>query len=102
SDKGARLNWVVLEGNTYDDSSMLIQHGTQHLIARNNILKNTGVVGVEINGYSSIYGRGVVDATFVNNTGVNTSTRGNFVRLDGDANGINLVNNLYLAPNLYT
>lgn len=102
NDKGARLKWAVLEGNTTDASLMLVLHGTEHLMLRNNIFKRTNDAAVELQGFNGNYGRGVVDVAIVNNTGVNTGSRGNFLRVGGNVNGIDLVNNLYLAPSLVT
>src|SRR5215217_3880999 len=69
---------------------------------RNNVLKQTNGYCVDVIGFNPSYGRGVVDCTFVNNTGVNDGTSGNFIHLGGRADGLVVVNNLYLAKNLVT
>jgi PKD repeat protein len=101
SDPGARLRYVVAEGNTMTGLTLL-ETGAEHLMLRNNIFKRDGDAAIEVEAYSSTYGRGVVDCTIVNNTAINNSTAGNFVRVDGNVAGISLVNNLYLAKNLVT
>ena len=101
SDKAGRWNWAVFEGNVVK-SQVIVEHGAQHIMYRNNIVKNDNDWGFEVEAYSSEYGRGVVDVTFVNNTVVNNGSIGNFLHVDGAADGINLINNLYLAPNLTT
>jgi hypothetical protein len=100
-DKSARLRYVVLEGNNIN-SPTIIDHGSEHIMIRNNVMKDTSGYAVNIIGYNSTYGRGVVDCTIVNNTGENDGNSGQFVHLGGSANGIAVVNNLYLARNLVT
>jgi hypothetical protein len=101
TDKGARLNYVVAEDNKITGLT-LIETGAQHVMLRNNIMNRDSNVGIDVEGYDSTYGRGVVDLTILNNTVVNHATGGNFLRVEGSVNGINLVNNLYLSNNLLT
>lgn len=95
----ARTNYVVLEGNLLSGASF-VEHGAQHVMIRNNVSIAHGMPAFSVDGYDSSYGRGVVNLSVVNNTVVNSSTSGQFLKVGGSVNGINLVNNLYNAPNL--
>jgi hypothetical protein len=81
---------------------MIVEHGAEHIAVRNNVINSNGTFGLQIEGYSSTYGRGVVDVTVDHNTGLNNSTKGSFLYVTGDVNGIAVTNNLYCAPNLVT
>ena len=103
SEKGSRFNWSVFENNTVNRSRFIILHGANHTMFRNNIIKVLdNDWGVEIQGYNSEYGRGVEDVKILNNTVVTNATTGNFLRVGGEAKGITLANNLFLAPKLIT
>ncbi|HTL28569.1 MAG TPA: PKD domain-containing protein, partial [Tepidisphaeraceae bacterium] len=98
-DTGARLNYTVVEANKVN-AQTLILHGSQHIMFRNNISTVNGDVAYMVDGWNSQYNRGVVDLKLYNNTGIDNDTEGNFIKVQGDVNGIDLVNNLYVAPNL--
>ncbi len=99
SHKGDRFDYAVFENNVVN-SPTIIEHGAQHVMMRNNVFKSENYAAIEIEPYNAQFGRGVVDVKIVNNTGVTTSDDGEFLKVDGDVKGIDLVNNLYLAPNL--
>ncbi len=101
NDKGARMDYVVAEDNRVTGLT-LIETGAEHVMLRNNIMYRDTSTAIDVEGYSSTYGRGVVDLTIANNTAQNNGSSGNFLRVEGPVNGINLVNNLYLARNLLT
>lgn len=101
-DKSARWNYSVFEGNVANNTRLIILHGAQHTMVRNNVMKDDNTWTLEVEGYSGTYGRGVVNVSFVNNTVINNGTTGNFLRVGNSVNGINLINNLYVAPNLTT
>jgi PKD repeat protein len=98
-DKSARWNWAVFEGNVVK-SQVIAEHGAQHLMYRNNIIKADNDWGFEVEAFNPTYNRGVIDVTYANNTVIDNGTRGNFLHVDGAATGINLINNLFVAPNL--
>jgi hypothetical protein len=103
AEKGSRFNWSVFENNTVNRSRFIILHGANHTMFRNNIIKVLdNDWGIEIQGYNSTYGRGVEDVKLLNNTVVTNATTGNFLRVGGEAKGITLANNLFLAPKLIT
>lgn len=101
---------IVIEANRFNKNSLQIYPNTRRLFVRNNtfskedseqILVRTreedrkgGTVGVDE--------RYVMDLWFVNNTGVNNSPRGKFIKVDGPPpkGAIVIANNLYVAPNL--
>lgn len=99
SHKADRFNYAVFENNIID-SPTIIEHGAQHVMMRNNVFKSENYAAIEIEPYNSQYGRGVVDVKIVNNTGVTSGEDGEFLKVDGKVSGIDLVNNLYLAPKL--
>jgi hypothetical protein len=100
NDKGARFNWAVVEGNRMIDSTGIIAHGAQHLVFRNNVSSTKDHQSYMVDGYNTTYARGVVDLTFANNTGYNSGTASNFIKVNGKVDGITLLNNLYIAPNM--
>ena len=95
----SRWNWAVVENNCVD-SFIYINHGTSHLICRNNLVRRNDWACFIVEGYDEEYQRGNSDITIVNNTGINKSVRGNFLRVTGKVDGITLRNNLYIAPKL--
>lgn len=95
----SRFNYTVLENNRFNTPTFTL-HGASHTMWRNNISVSNGYTAHTIEGYNSQYNRGVVNVSMVNNTVTNNSDRGKFLEVGGSANGINLVNNLYVAPNL--
>jgi hypothetical protein len=100
-DATARAYWGVFEDNTLYDSTMTISHGAIHTAVRGNVIHREGSSpAIWIDGYNGTYGRGVEDVYVSNNTAINESTSGYFMRLGGNAKDITVTNNLYVAPNL--
>jgi hypothetical protein len=99
---GEEFDWAVFENNTIADGPLIVEHGTDRVMVRNNVFDADSSFAIEIEGYNSSYNRGVSDVRIVNNTATNSGSKGNFLKVQGDVDGIQLVNNLYLAPNLYT
>jgi PKD repeat protein len=97
-----RVNWAVVEGNTFHDSAFLsVCHGTNHMMVRQNVFnQDAGGMAITVDGYSSVYQRDVEDLTITQNTGINTGTKGTFLYVGGAVKGITLTNNLYVAPNI--
>ncbi len=96
---GDRWNYAVIEGNLLNTESFTL-HGAQHVMYRNNVSTTNGFPAYNIEGYNTQYQRGVVDATYVNNTAINNSTGGTMFLSGGSADGLTIENNLYIAPNL--
>ena len=95
----SRFKWAVIEDNKID-SFVYINHGVEHLMCRNNIVRRNDWACFVVEGYNEQYQRGNSDVTIENNTGINKSVRGNFLRVTGKVDGITLLNNLYIAPKL--
>ncbi len=96
----SRFRDVVLESNLVLDAPIIAAHGLEDAMLRGNVIRANGSRAIEVQGYSSSFGRGVKDLWVVNNTVVNSRTTGNFMHVGGRVDGINVINNLYSAPNL--
>jgi len=96
-----RFKYAVGEYNVLSNDVMEINHGAEHIMLRNNVFNNDGRTAINVDGYEAgPYNRGVVDLVLMNNTAVNDKTRGGFMRVWGSVDGIKVLNNLYVAPNL--
>jgi hypothetical protein len=95
-----RFKYAIAEGNTVYNDTLGIQHGLEHATIRNNVFDVNGFTAINVDGYNSEYGRGVVDLTLQNNTGFNKDSKGRFIRFNGSVAGIRMVDNIYVAPNL--
>ena len=98
--KGSRWRYAVVEDNVITQQTVEVAHGAEHVMIRNNVIKVNNDQAIEVDGYNSQYGRGVVDLSILNNTAINTSTIGRFAWFSGVADGVDMENNLYIAPNL--
>jgi hypothetical protein len=95
-----RTNYAVLENNDIT-SPVIVEHGTNHVALRDNVVhRPNGGQGFEIEGYDATYHRGVVDGLIVHNTVIANGDKGQFLKLDGTAQNLRLMNNLFIAPNL--
>ena len=82
---------------------MIVEHGAENLMLRNNVFRMDNSWGLQVEGYNSTYKRGVKNITIANNTGINYGTKGSFLQVaSGGVDGITLVNNLYVAPSMTT
>jgi hypothetical protein len=96
-----RLNNTVIEGNIFKDGSFLsMVTGADHTMVRDNVFYTNNQSSITVEGYSSTYQRDVEDLTVCNNTAFNTGTHANFLNLKGPAKDIELLDNLYVAPQL--
>jgi PKD repeat protein len=103
STKDARTLYPVVEGTKLYGERILIKHGAENVMLRNNVVQTDGGMAFEVEGYNSTYGRGVKNLNIINNTGVSTGEYGSFLRVQsGGASGITLVNNLYIADSMIT
>lgn len=98
----ARTLYGVFENNLQSNAQFEVKHGAEHIMVRNNVFLRDNSTNINIEGYNTAYQRGAVDVTIVNNTAINNGATGNFIRMDVPVDGVNLLNNLYVAPNLYT
>lgn len=102
AEKATRTTYGVFEGNVQVSGLLKIFHGAEHIMLRNNVFELDNEVQIEVEGYNAYFGRGVVDLSIINNTGLNEGATGSFLRTSTPVEGIRLLNNLYVAPNLYT
>lgn len=109
TNKGDRTRWVVFDSNTGSGIALsnsghfggiILHHGSEHVMIRNNYINNTNWRSLEIEGYSTEYARGVDDVYIYNNTFENPGTSGKALKLGGSATNLRFRNNLYIAPNL--
>jgi hypothetical protein len=101
TDKTARTTNSVFEAN-YQHGSFELRHGSEHIVLRNNVFDHDDAAAVLLEGYSSSYGRGSLDLEVLNNTAINHGKNGQFILSYMPIEGIKLLNNLYVAPNLTT
>jgi hypothetical protein len=91
----AVTEWCVIDGNTFSNTGFLAYGGSRHIMVRNNLIRWDDSAAVTING-----GVNSQDINIIHNTAVNNGQTGSFLRLWGHVNGIAVIDNLYVAPNL--
>jgi hypothetical protein len=94
-----RTNFAVFENNDVS-SPVIIEHGTNHIALRDNVVHISGGQAFEIEGWQGTYQRGVVDILLVHNTVIDTGDRGQFLKLGSKATDLCVMNNVFIAPNL--
>ncbi|MEM7808481.1 MAG: hypothetical protein AAF561_10245, partial [Planctomycetota bacterium] len=96
-----RFEFAVFEFNDYvDDSFFHVEHGAEHIDFRYNRMSAVdGTTSVRVEGYSSAYDRTVVDLTVHGNVATNFGTKGRFIWSDWGVDGIELTDNVLVAPN---
>jgi hypothetical protein len=100
--KDSRLQWTVIEKNTFEESQVNVGHGTEHLSVRDNVIIKENGMAIDMKGWSAEYERGVKDVYIVHNTVINNSTGGKFMKVGGKVEAVTVSNNLYVAPNYET
>jgi PKD repeat protein len=98
-DPGGRFRWCVVENNQ-SSSNILVVHGSEHTMVRNNVVRRNDWVAFTVEGFDERYQRGCIDVTLANNTGINNSDKGSFLHVTGAVDGLTVINNLYVAPKL--
>ncbi len=99
-----KCKYGVVENNRMEKVFVNFRLGTEHVTLRNNSVSyNEGeLILVECikEGYDQI--RKIIDLSIENNTGIDTGTKGKFLKVNGHAEGIAMRNNLFVAPKLST
>ncbi|MEM8873741.1 MAG: PKD domain-containing protein [Planctomycetota bacterium] len=95
-----RWRWTVIDSNEFKGNILQIKHGAERTLVRNNIFRIDNGPAIEIHEYDNNFNRGVEDLTIVHNTGINNGDRGQFIYHIGPANGVKVLNNLYVAPGI--
>lgn len=95
-----RFKYAILEGNSVRNDKIDVNHGGEHITLRDNVIQANGFTAINVDGFDSTYNRGVIDLIIQNNTGINMNTGGRMISVNGKVDGIQVLNNLYYAPNL--
>jgi PKD repeat protein len=100
-DPSSATDWSVIENNRVIDTEIFVKPGSHHVMIRNNLVFFSGaghaidVVGPDGDGRTSR------DISILNNTAVDLSTKGMFLKVWGHVDaGITLADNLFVAPHL--
>ena len=102
NDTGARFKYAIFENNHAHGEQLVIEHGSEHVSIRSNLIEQKQGIAIDIDGYSYTYGRGVVDLNIVNNTIVNKQATGRAIFAGSGQQDMTVANNLYVAPNMVT
>lgn len=100
NDKSARTLNGVFESNYQTGAQFEIRHGAENIMVRNNIFDRDNGIAINLEGFDTSYNRGSSNIAIINNTGINDGTTGNFLRMTVPIDGVKLLNNLYVAPQL--
>jgi PKD repeat protein len=92
-------DWSVIESNTINHTSVLAYPGSHHVMIRNNIFHGDNTKSIELQAPDED-GRFNSDIHILNNTAINNGGGGIFLKVWGHTDGIELKNNLFVAPNL--
>jgi len=95
-----RTHWAVVENNSAEGAEIAVLHGAEHVMVRGNYVQRNNTASIRIQGYDDTYQRGVTDVFVLDNLVVDYGDYGNFLKLEGKANGITLNDNTFYAPNL--
>lgn len=94
-------DWVVIERNTLTNTPVSVMPGAHNVFIRNNVVtESDGDSSIKVVARDSD-GRVVRDVWIVNNTGYNPSQQGSFIRVDGQAERITMMNNLFVMPKMF-
>lgn len=92
--------YSTIEDNTVNHSEINVDSGAHDVSIRNNIIKqNADVALININSLDG-KGRYVSDVYVLNNTGIDSNTFSNFLRVWSATQGIVMDNNLFVDPSL--
>ena len=90
----------VIQRNVVTNSSIQIDPGSHHIMVRNNAITVAGITSTINIVATDSDGRQVIDARILNNTGYSSTSAGQFLKVIGTVQGVQLVNNLYVSPTL--
>lgn len=95
-----RWTWAIWENNRFPSEGLQIDHGAEHVSIRYNLFESDDTTMIRLEGFSSSYGRGVVDVQIHGNVGVNNGSTGQFLVAHSGVAGLTITDNTYVAPNL--
>ncbi len=91
--------WAVIENNTVKDTYIVANPGSHHVMIRNNVVSNDKLQAIQLQAPDKD-GRNVSDVHILNNTAIDNGTTGAFLKIWGHVDGIEMKNNLLVAPKL--
>ena len=95
----AATDWSVIEANQVLQTWIVAYAGSHHLMIRNNVIRNDSMQTIQLQGPDQ-QGQINSDVHVLNNTAIDNGTTGAFLKLWGHNDGVEVKNNLYVAPNL--
>jgi PKD repeat protein len=99
-DPSSATDWSVIENNRVTDTEIFLKAGAHHVMIRNNLVFAGAGHAITIGGPDGD-GRVVRDVSILNNTAVDMTTTGMFLKVWGHVDGgITLADNLFVAPHL--
>ncbi len=100
-----KCTWGVVEDNRLDRIFLNVRLGTEHVVYRNNIIRQDGsgqtwamIVECRLQGFDEV--RKIIDLRIERNTAINPGVKGQFVLVGGAPVSLSVLRNLYVAPNL--
>ena len=100
SPSSATTDCVIQNNQTYN-APVMVYAGAHDISIRNNVFHRNSSIMIDIIGQDQD-GRQTADIRILNNTGINTSSTGIFLKVESHVNGISLENNLLNQPSLAT
>lgn len=98
--KDARFNHGVIEGNTIDNARVEVQHGSNNVTVRDNVIDYNDGTAILVRGWNVEYGRGTTDLVIDHNVAFNDGKQGRFADFESHTSAAVVTNNVYVAPNL--
>ncbi len=98
----ATFNYLVIDSNVVVNTTILMQPGVDHVMAKNNVIEADGDAGFTINGQEVSAGIDwqVQDVYIENNTVTEPGQNGGFLTINnGEAQDLYLIDNLFVDPN---
>ena len=89
----------VIQNNTITGNNIQVYPGSIGVAIRDNIITRAGKQLIDVIG-SDTHGRVSANIQIVNNTGIDTVSTGNFLKVENHTNGITLQNNLFIDSSL--
>ncbi len=94
-------SYAVIESNYAVNTDIAVFPGAQHININNNIIDRNGGPMIDVRGQDGL-GRQSADIQILNNTGISSSSTGQFLDVESYTQGIILENNLLVQPSLAT
>jgi hypothetical protein len=89
----------VIQANTVNNTDIQVYPGAQNISIRNNVITRAGQQLIDVIGQDG-EGRQSANINILDNTGIDTASTGNFLKVENHTDGITLENNLFIDPSL--